>query len=108
MQAPGRVVLRAAEELPAAEVRGPVGAVPRGAERHLGVVPVVVRGLAVRLLAQDAVRGVHLPHRGRALRVRRRARDQQGHHPRARVRPEEDVQDAAGGGGQVQARRLPR
>ena len=46
-----------------------------GFERHLGFVSVVVGGQSVRVQQEDAVRGEHLPHGGREVRVRRRPGD---------------------------------
>ncbi len=110
VQAAGRVVLLAAGVPPAAGVLGPaVGPdLRRGAERHVGVAGVVLRGLAVRGLAQDAAGGARQQDGGGALRVRRRGRGQQGHGQGARARAEEDGQDGKGRGRRLQARRLPR
>ena len=80
LQATGRELLRAAQELRPAELQRPDGALPPGPQRHVGQLSQLVRRFPVRDLAQDPVRGGRLPDGGRAFRIRCRLGDQQGHH----------------------------
>ncbi len=99
MQATGRLLLRPAQKLHPAEMQRTghrQHALSRGLKRHLGLLPLLVGGQPVRVIPQDPVRGAHLSHRGRTLRIRRRVGDESGHDQGVGVRAEENVSHATG------------